>query len=82
VGERGLIDVLADTGLALADIQRRQLTQMDETLSRLEEGSYGICDDCGEEIDENRLRVSPYATRCVVCQTRREGPPSGPGLTL
>lgn len=82
LGERGLIDVLEDTGLALADIRRQQLTRMDAALARLEEGTYGYCEDCGEEIDEERLRVSPFATRCVECQTRREGPSSGPGLTL
>jgi len=81
-GERGLIDVLADTGLALADIRRQQLTQMEEALRNLEEGSYGFCEDCGTEIDGARLRVFPFATRCVECQTRREGPSSGPGITL
>ena len=82
LGERGLIDVLEDTGLALADIRRRQLTAMDEALTRLQEGRYGICEDCGEEIQKERLRVSPYVTRCLRCQNEHEGPPSGPGLTL
>jgi RNA polymerase-binding transcription factor len=82
LGERGLIDVLEDTGLALADIRRQQLTRMDEALGRLEEGSYGLCEDCGAEIDEERLRVAPFAARCISCQTRKEGSSSGPGLTL
>jgi len=47
LGKRGIIDVLEDTGLALADIRRRQLTAMDEALARMEEGGYGICEDCG-----------------------------------
>ncbi len=72
--DRGLLDLLEDTGLAVADIRRQQLTQMDGTQAKLEGGSYGICDDCGKEIDEARLHVAPYATCCVVCQQLREGP--------
>lgn len=82
VGDRGLIDVLEDTGMAVADIRRQELTRMDEALGRLKEGRYGFCEDCGKEIDEERLRVAPYAPCCVSCQARREGPPYGPGVTL
>ncbi|QSV45706.1 TraR/DksA family transcriptional regulator [Geobacter benzoatilyticus] len=82
VGDRGLIDTLEDTGMAVADIRRQELTRMDEALGRLEEGRYGFCVECGAEISEERLRVAPYAPCCVSCQTRREGPPSGPGVTL
>ena len=82
LGEQGLIDLLEDTGLAVADIRRQELTRMDETLRRLEEGRYGICEECGEEIAEERLRVAPFAACCVGCQKKREGLPRGPGVTL
>ena len=82
VGDRGLIDTLEDTGMAVADIRRQELTRMDEALGRLKEGRYGFCVECGAEIDEDRLRVAPYAPCCVSCQTRREGPSYGPGVTL
>lgn len=82
VGEQGLIDLLADTGLAVADIRRQELTAMDEALGRLKEGRYGLCADCGAEIAEERLRVAPFALCCVSCQKRREGPTRGPGVTL
>ena len=82
VGEQGLIDVLEDTGLAIADIRRQELTRMDQALARLREGRYGRCEDCGAEIDLERLKVEPYAACCVTCQARREGPRSGPGVTL
>lgn len=81
-GDRGMIDTLEDLDIAVADLQRQKLTRMDEALARLEEGRYGICEDCGVEIDEARLAVAPYAPCCVSCQTRREGPPHGPGSTL
>lgn len=82
VGERSLIDVLTDTGLVVADIRRQELTRMEDAMGRLAEGVYGVCEECGAEIGEERLRVVPYATRCVSCQTRQEGPPHGSGVTL
>ena len=82
VGEQGLIDQLEDTGMAAADIRRQELTRMDDALRRLAAGTYGLCEECGAEIAEERLRVAPYAPCCVGCQTRREGPAHGPGVTL
>ncbi|RNC68636.1 MAG: TraR/DksA family transcriptional regulator [Desulfuromonadales bacterium] len=82
VGEQGLISLLEDTGMAVADIRRQELTRMDEAMRRLSQGTYGFCEECGMAIDEDRLRVAPYAPCCISCQTRREGPPYGPGVTL
>lgn len=74
IGDRGILDLLADTGLAVADIRREQLTQMDGALAKLENGTYGICEDCNKEIDTARLQVEPYATCCVKCLQLREIP--------
>jgi len=72
--EQGLIDLLADTGLTVADIRRQELTAMDEALGRLEGGTYGICEECGLEIPEERLRVMPFARYCREDQEKQEGP--------
>jgi DnaK suppressor protein len=80
--DKGLIDLLEDTGLNIADIRRQELTAMDEAMGRLERGIYGICEECGQEIPENRLRVIPFARYCIKDQGKREGPPYPPGLTL
>ena len=74
IGEQSMLDVLSDTGLAVADILRERLTRMEEAERKLEEGTFGLCEDCGVEIEEERLRVIPYAVRCVRCQERSEGP--------
>lgn len=74
IGDRGILDLLEDTGLAIADVRREQLTRMEEALSRLKDGSYGICEDCGKAIDEARLQVAPYSPCCIGCQKRREIP--------
>ncbi len=80
--EHGLVTLIEDTGLAVADIHRQQLTEMDEAMNRLERGTYGVCDDCGTEIPEQRLSVSPFVRYCIDCQKKREGPPYPPGVTM
>jgi len=82
VGDEGMIDVLEDIGLAVADIRCQELTRIDEVLRQLKEGRYGRCEDCGAEISLKRLRVAPYTSCCIDCQEKREGPASGPGHTL
>ncbi|HLC18916.1 MAG TPA: TraR/DksA C4-type zinc finger protein [Thermodesulfobacteriota bacterium] len=74
IEELGLIDVIEDTGLAVADIRRRDLEQMDAALTKLDDGTYGVCEACEEEIDEERLKVVPYTSHCVRCQKDLEGP--------
>lgn len=82
VGDMGMMDLLADTGLAVTGILREKLSRMDEAERKLADGTYGICEDCGDEIDEERLRVQPYAVCCVPCQEKREGPAYPPGTKL
>ncbi len=52
--------------------QERVLPQLRRTLKKIEEGSYGECDDCPETIPEERLLRVPGATRCVSCQSSYE----------
>lgn len=80
--EQGLLDLIEDTELNVADIRRQELTAMDEAMGRLERGTYGICEECGLEIPEERLRVAPFARYCVRDQEKLEGPSYPPGVTL
>ena len=82
IGDQGILDLIDDIGLAVVDIRRKELTQLEEALVKLESGHYGRCEDCGKKIDEARLRVAPYAACCVHCQSKREGPTPTAGLTL
>jgi DnaK suppressor protein len=50
-----------------------EVHQVQEALRRQAEGRYGLCDDCDEAIDPERLAVRPQATHCIQCQRRREG---------
>ncbi|MGB9722845.1 MAG: TraR/DksA family transcriptional regulator [Chloroflexia bacterium] len=58
--------------LALLGNLRRTLGLVEAALKRLELGTYGFCEVCGEPIDRARLEALPYAAQCVRCQTRLE----------
>jgi DnaK suppressor protein len=51
-----------------------ELSQVVAALRRLEDGTYGSCEDCGEAIDERRLRALPATPFCTACQTIHERP--------
>jgi len=48
------------------------LLKIDEAIRKLDEGTYGICEDCGDEISEQRLKILPYAIYCIDCKEKRE----------
>jgi RNA polymerase-binding transcription factor len=60
----------------LGETQRREIQHIDAALQRIEGGEYGICRDCGADIDPRRLAALPYAVLCTECATRREKGPA------
>ncbi len=58
--------------LILSDRDRDKLQAIENALERIEEGEYGICEDCEEEIAPARLDVLPFTRLCVACQEERE----------
>ncbi|MDP8930596.1 MAG: TraR/DksA family transcriptional regulator [Actinomycetota bacterium] len=56
--------------LAQIDQARSRLQQIDEALERLKEGTYGICVECGTEINPARLEARPLSIRCVECAAK------------
>ena len=65
-------DTQQDIEFALIQMKSETLTKVDAALRRLEEGSYGDCFECGDEIAEARLRALPFAVRCKDCEEARE----------
>jgi DnaK suppressor protein len=57
-----------ELGLLLGDREREKLRNIDEALLKVEEGEYGICEECEEEIPLGRLKVMPFARYCVKCK--------------
>jgi DnaK suppressor protein len=58
--------------LALYENDHYKLSQVDAALERISEGTYGICENCGNPINPERLEVLPYATLCIKCQMKQE----------
>jgi DnaK suppressor protein len=56
----------------LTENQRREIAQIDAAIERVDAGEYGICRDCGQEIDPRRLAALPYAVLCTEDAQRRE----------
>jgi DnaK suppressor protein len=71
-GESSDADIQEDIEFALIQMKAETLTKINEALARLEEGHYGNCFECGEEIAEARLRALPFAVRCKDCEEARE----------
>ena len=71
-GESSEADIQEDIEFALIQMKAETLSKINEALARLEEGAYGNCFECGEQIAERRLRALPFAVRCKDCEEARE----------
>jgi DnaK suppressor protein len=49
-----------------------KIKKIDEALAKIEEDTYGVCEDCEDEIAERRLLANPYFTTCIFCAEIRE----------
>jgi len=58
--------------LSLNENERARLKEVDESLDRIESGTYGVCEECGGPISLKRLEVRPVAKYCVPCLTKLE----------
>ena len=71
-----------DLAFQMAAVGSNQVQCIDRALRRLEEGSYGQCNECGEPIAEARLKALPFAEMCVKCQAAYEKRMKGAGEEL
>jgi DnaK suppressor protein len=71
-GDWSIVDLSEDISLKQLSTHRETLLKIDEALRKLDEGTYGMCEDCGEEISEERLQVIPFAIYCIDCKEKRE----------
>lgn len=72
-----MADVATDTydrefSLGLASNEREELYELDDALKKIEEGIFGICEECKSLITKIRLNAVPYARLCVRCQNKKE----------
>ena len=65
-------DIQDDIEFALIQMKSETLHKINEALTRLDEGTFGYCFECGDEISERRLRALPFAVRCKDCEEAKE----------
>jgi DnaK suppressor protein len=61
-----------ETAQSLSNHARNLLSQIDDAMRRMDAGTYGTCERCGETIETERLEALPYATLCMACKRRDE----------
>jgi len=71
-GEASEVDIQEDIELALIQMRFETLGRIDQSIARLDEGAYGRCSSCSEEISTSRLRAVPFAVRCRDCEEQVE----------
>jgi DnaK suppressor protein len=60
-----------EKGLILEKRIREQLAEVERALDKFEQGTYGLCDNCGQPIDTARLEALPHANLCLSCKAHR-----------
>jgi DnaK suppressor protein len=58
--------------LRIRDRERKLIAKIEDALRRLEDGSYGVCEECGEKIGAARLKARPVTTLCIDCKSVQE----------
>ena len=72
-----MADVATDTydrefSLGLASAEREMFYELDDALKKIDDGTFGICEECKSTITKGRLKAVPYARLCVKCQEKKE----------
>lgn len=70
--DRALLESDRNFLLRIRDRERKLILKIRDALQRIEDGSFGICEICGEEISEKRLKARPVTTLCIECKEKQE----------
>lgn len=81
-GPGDVLDAAVDTAQdelnsQLLEVESRELTQIEDALERLTEGTFGLCEECEKPIPLSRLQALPYATECIECKRKAEKQSAG-----
>jgi len=66
--------------LRIRDRERKLIEKIKEALERIDNGTFGMCEICGREIGEERLRARPVTTQCIDCKKKQEAREKARGL--
>jgi DnaK suppressor protein len=70
--DRASLESNRNAMLRIRDRERKLLSKIEEALLRIEDGSYGCCEECGGPIGVDRLRARPVTTLCIECKSEQE----------
>lgn len=71
-GDDSFMDLVTDVNNADVERDVGEFRLVTAALQRMQTGDYGVCEDCGRDIDVRRLEAQPFASRCIECQERHE----------
>jgi RNA polymerase-binding transcription factor DksA len=78
--ERGADNYCEETTIGLVENADARLREVNAALERIDQGTFGSCEECAQEISIDRLRAVPFARRCVKCARQAQrGEPASPG---
>ena len=72
LGDQASAEIDRNFMLKLKGRERKLLAKIDEAIEKIDNGTYGICESCGEEINLKRLEARPVTTMCIECKTEQE----------
>jgi DnaK suppressor protein len=70
--DQAMVEADADFNFRLRERQGKLIDKIKSALEQLEQGIYGICEECGEEIGEKRLEARPVTALCIDCKKKQE----------
>ena len=70
--DRASLEADRNFELRIRDRERKLIAKMQEAIRRIDDGTFGICDDCSGPISEKRLMARPVTTQCIDCKTKQE----------
>ena len=78
--DRAALEADRNFTLRIRDRERKLIAKIREALERIDNGTYGICEACGDEISIKRLKARPVTTQCIECKTKEEAVENALGI--
>lgn len=72
LGDQASAEINRNFMLRLKERERKLIKKIDKAIEKIDSGTYGICDTCGQEISIKRLEARPVTTMCIECKTEQE----------
>jgi DnaK suppressor protein len=72
LGDQASAEIDRNFSLRLRDRERKLLKKIEDTIDKIDSGTYGICESCGQPIGLSRLEARPVTTMCIDCKTEQE----------